>query len=92
MAAACYPEAQARVQAQLDEVVGRNRSELPSLHSFEAKLNTTTLTVPTFDDRKLLTEVEAFVLEVFRWRPAAVLGKYHWKDRNNSRPKLLKFS
>ncbi|EMD42065.1 hypothetical protein CERSUDRAFT_120902 [Gelatoporia subvermispora B] len=68
MAAACYPEAQARVQAQLDEVVGRNR-------------------IPTFDDRKLLTEVEAFVLEVFRWRPAAVLGFAHkatkdivWRD------------
>ncbi|EMD34421.1 hypothetical protein CERSUDRAFT_97680 [Gelatoporia subvermispora B] len=68
MAAACYPEAQARVQSQLNEVVGRDR-------------------IPTFADRKLLPEVEAFILEVFRWRPVSMLGFAHkatkdiaWKD------------
>ncbi|EMD34420.1 hypothetical protein CERSUDRAFT_140923 [Gelatoporia subvermispora B] len=68
MAAACYPEAQARVQAQLDEIIGRDR-------------------IPTFADRELLPEVEAFYLEVFRWRPVSVLGFAHkatkdiaWRD------------
>ncbi|EMD39773.1 hypothetical protein CERSUDRAFT_121955 [Gelatoporia subvermispora B] len=68
MAAACFPEAQARVQAQLDEVVGRDR-------------------IPTFSDREMLPEVEAFVLEISRWKPVFVLGIAHkatkdiaWRD------------
>ncbi|EMD34413.1 hypothetical protein CERSUDRAFT_86534 [Gelatoporia subvermispora B] len=68
MAAACYPEAQARVQAQLDKVVGCDR-------------------LPTFEDESQLTEVTAFVLESFRWRPVTPMGFWHkatkdivWKD------------
>ncbi|CCM05043.1 uncharacterized protein FIBRA_07245 [Fibroporia radiculosa] len=58
MAAACHPEAQARVQAQLDKVVGRDRA-------------------PTFDDEEMLTEVTAFVLESYRWRPVSIGGFAH---------------
>jgi len=58
MAAACYPEAQSKVQAQLDQIVARDR-------------------VPTFSDRALLPEVEAFMLESFRWRPVSVMGTAH---------------
>lgn len=31
MAAACYPDAQAKVQAQLDRVVGRDRGKIRAL-------------------------------------------------------------
>ncbi|KAI0660149.1 cytochrome P450 [Cubamyces menziesii] len=55
MAAAHHPQLQARVRAQLDEVVGCNR-------------------LPTFADRDMLTEVCAFVQEVYRWRPLTPTG------------------
>ncbi|OCH89087.1 cytochrome P450 [Obba rivulosa] len=68
MAAVCHPEAQARVQAQLDKIVGRDR-------------------LPTFEDESQLTEVTAFMLESFRWRPVTPMGFWHkatkdiiWKD------------
>ncbi|KAI0349583.1 cytochrome P450 [Trametes cingulata] len=68
MAAACHPDKQAKVQAQLDAVVGRDR-------------------LPTFADQDQLTEVCAFVQEVYRWRPVTPLGFVHratkdvvWKD------------
>nr|BED42995.1 cytochrome P450 monooxygenase [Trametes versicolor] len=68
MAAARHPELQAKVQAQLDEVVGRDR-------------------LPTFADQEQLTEVNAWVQEVYRWRPVTPLGFTHratkdvvWKD------------
>ncbi|KAI0933583.1 hypothetical protein AcV5_005691 [Taiwanofungus camphoratus] len=58
MAAACYPEAQAKVQAQLDRVVGRSR-------------------LPTFEDQEMFTEVSAFLLETYRWRPVSSGGFTH---------------
>ncbi|KII86174.1 hypothetical protein PLICRDRAFT_114554 [Plicaturopsis crispa FD-325 SS-3] len=58
MAAACYPDAQARVQEELDRVVGRGR-------------------LPTFEDRKSLPQVTAFVLESYRWRPVSAPGFAH---------------
>ncbi|KAI0335797.1 cytochrome P450 [Cubamyces sp. BRFM 1775] len=58
MAAARHPAVQARVQAQLDKVVGRDR-------------------LPTFADREQLSEVCAYVQEIYRWRPVAPLGVPH---------------
>ncbi|KAI0261116.1 cytochrome P450 [Gloeopeniophorella convolvens] len=58
MAAACHPDAQARVQKELDAVVGPGR-------------------VPTFADMGKLQQVQAFVLEVFRWRPGTSAGFPH---------------
>ncbi|KAJ7159016.1 cytochrome P450 [Mycena crocata] len=57
-AAVCFPAAQARVQAELDMVVGHERA-------------------PTLKDRDMLPQTMAFMLETFRWRPAAPLGAYH---------------
>ncbi|KAH9895986.1 cytochrome P450 [Cubamyces lactineus] len=53
MAAAHHPHSQARVQAQLDEVVGCDR-------------------LPSFADQSKLSEVCAFIQEVYRWRPLQV--------------------
>ena len=33
--------------------------------------------VPNFNDMDVLTEVNAFMLETFRWRPVAVAGIAH---------------
>ncbi|EMD34422.1 hypothetical protein CERSUDRAFT_158908 [Gelatoporia subvermispora B] len=63
MAAACFPDTQAKVQAQLDKVVGRDR-------------------LPTFADKQFLPEVEAFILEVFRWRPVSIMGVPHRSTRD----------
>ncbi|KAJ7149510.1 cytochrome P450 [Mycena crocata] len=57
-AAACFPKAQARVQAELDAIVGRDRA-------------------PTLEDRDMLPQTMAFMLETFRWKPALPLGIFH---------------
>ncbi|KAH7920047.1 cytochrome P450 [Leucogyrophana mollusca] len=58
MAAARHPKAQALVQEELDNVVGRDRA-------------------PTFDDQSSLPQIQAFMLECMRWRPATTLGIPH---------------
>jgi len=58
LAAACYPEAAARVQDELDNVVGRERP-------------------PTFADQDMLPQLNAFMLETFRWRPVTAGGFAH---------------
>ncbi|KAH8113419.1 cytochrome P450 [Phellopilus nigrolimitatus] len=58
MAAALFPDAQRRVQEQLDAIVGRDR-------------------MPSFGDMDVLTEVTAFFMETFRWRPISVGGFPH---------------
>ncbi|KAF9045693.1 cytochrome P450 [Hymenopellis radicata] len=58
MAAACFPQAQRTVQAQLDQVLGTGRA-------------------PTFSDREELSQVTAFILETYRWRPVAGSGFAH---------------
>lgn len=78
MAAACYPETQARVQAQLDEVVGSDRGT----HFADTPCRTRAITylvhvAPTFEDEEMLPEVTAFVLEVYRWRPVSAGGQLH---------------
>ena len=73
MASACYPEAQRRVQAQLDAVVGRDRRE----QIWQSALLDRTLTeypVPTFADQDKLPEVWAYIEELYRWRPVVPSG------------------
>ena len=65
MAAACHPEEQAKVQEQLDNLLGGHRSmfyaALVQIWTADMKL------APTFEDEAVLTRVTAFVLEVYRW-------------------------
>ncbi|KAH7925665.1 cytochrome P450 [Leucogyrophana mollusca] len=58
MAAARFPLAQAKVQEELDAVIGRE-------------------TPPTFADRRLLPQLQAFISEALRWRPVNPLGFPH---------------
>ena len=76
MAAATHPHELKKVQAQLDEVVGRDRRKyhsccaLPRTNFFDVM----PWLVPNFDDEPFLTRVIAFVLEVHRWRLIAPFG------------------
>ncbi|KIJ14417.1 hypothetical protein PAXINDRAFT_135014 [Paxillus involutus ATCC 200175] len=58
LTAACHPEAQARVQEEIDAVVGKDRA-------------------PTFEDWNQLPQLQAFISEALRWRPAAPVGFAH---------------
>ncbi|CAA7262152.1 unnamed protein product [Cyclocybe aegerita] len=65
MASACYPAAQARVQEELDVVVGRERAPELDLMSIGAR------------EHGKLPQLMAFVLETFRWRPVSAGGFPH---------------
>ncbi|KAH7923755.1 cytochrome P450 [Leucogyrophana mollusca] len=64
MAAACHPEAQARVQEELDMVVGPNRGT----HLFSS---------PLFEDEESLPQLQAFIQEALRWKPVTPMGFPH---------------
>ena len=72
MAAAKHPDIQARVQEQLDKVVGQDRCK-PYIVYTECKAHMTAV-VPTFDDERDLPLVVAFYLEAYRWRPVSYGG------------------
>ena len=76
MASARYPEAQRRVQAQLDTVVGRDRRE-PTLKLGTLGRTLTKYIVPTFADQDKLPEVWADIEELYRWRPVVPSGAFH---------------
>ncbi|KAJ3505865.1 hypothetical protein NLJ89_g7189 [Agrocybe chaxingu] len=65
MASACYPAAQARVQDELDAVVGRERAPSLDLMNIGAR------------EQEKLPQLMAFVLETFRWRPVSAGGFPH---------------
>jgi cytochrome P450 len=67
MAAAKFPEKQKAAQAEIDRVVGRNRSA--STAPPGAGRLPTRSAVPSFDDMPELPYLTAFANEVFRWRP-----------------------
>ncbi|KAG6328286.1 hypothetical protein ID866_10803 [Astraeus odoratus] len=58
LAAASHPDAQARVQRELDQVVGRDRS-------------------PSWEDASSLPQLNAFIMEVARWKPVTPFGIAH---------------
>lgn len=73
MAAACYPHEQAKVQAQLDSIVGRTRGKLHSMvpNIFLGNYSLKPSTAPNFDDQNELPLVTAFLWEAHRWRPVS---------------------
>lgn len=75
MAAAHHPHLQARVQAQLDKVVGRDRRMHSDIRKISQVALLTPIIVPAFTDQTGLSEVRAFVQETYRWRPATPLGR-----------------
>lgn len=77
MAAACFPEAQKVVQKQIDSIVGQDRCKICVVG--ENLINDSSLTVPVFDDMDDLTEVTAFILESYRWRPVSAGGNFFLK-------------
>lgn len=69
MAAATHPEEAAKVQAELDAVVGHDRCTRADHCTFDSKLTEGVyFVVPEFADAKSLPRVTAFFWEVFRWR------------------------
>ncbi|KAF8838138.1 cytochrome P450 [Paxillus ammoniavirescens] len=78
LAAACHPEAQARVQQEMDTIVGKDRGEhiLSTLFTHVPDHLTLTL-VPTFEDWNQLPQLHAFISEALRWRPIVPLGVAH---------------
>lgn len=72
MAAACFPEEQAKVHAELDAVVGKHRGKSTSYcSSIDAMISPQ---VPTFADQQSLPRLNALISEALRWRPSAANG------------------
>lgn len=69
MAAAIFPEEQAKAQAELDAVIGRDRG-MGIVHP-PIRISTQALSVPRIEDQTALARVTAFALECFRWRPTS---------------------
>jgi cytochrome P450 len=68
VAAALHPEAQWKVQEELDAVIGRDRGTCTS-SVVGTMLMGDGITAPTFADENDLPQLRAFILETFRWNP-----------------------
>lgn len=83
MAAACFPDAQRKVQEQLDAVIGHDRGNLLlKPFSLHVLILINQILVPSFGDMEELTEVTAFVQESYRWRPVSAGGFPHRATRD----------
>lgn len=83
MAAACFPDAQRKVQEQLDAVIGHERGNLLlKPFSLHVLILINQNLVPSFGDMEELTEVTAFVQESYRWRPVSAGGFPHRATRD----------
>ena len=80
MAAACFPKAQAKVQEELDNVIGKERGEFLECEKKGIFLRGSCgfiiiiFLAPTVADQEMLPQTAAFVLETFRWRPVSAGG------------------
>lgn len=78
MAAAVFPDAQARVQDELDLVVGlEKRMSLLNLKSYISFISLC-ITAPVISDENALPQTKAFILETYRWRPVNVGGVHEF--------------
>ncbi|KAF9231569.1 cytochrome P450 [Melanogaster broomeanus] len=75
LAAARHPAAQARVQEELDMVVGTDRGE--PMRCNVSMYNLTSPLAPTFEDSNRLPQLHAFMSEALRWRPVVSAGVAH---------------
>jgi cytochrome P450 len=75
MAAACFPDAQVRVQEELDMVVGMDRRKLVHPPLSPVSFHPPLTSVPSWSDWDALPQLHAFISEALRWRPVTPLGK-----------------
>ena len=75
MAAACFPDAQVRVQEELDMVVGMDRRKLARPPFAPVSFHSPLTSVPDWNDWNALPQLHAFISEALRWRPVTPLGK-----------------
>ena len=74
LAAACFPKAQAKVQEELDNVIGKERGEFECEKVLRELRIYGIFLAPTFADQEMLPQTAAFVMETFRWRPVSAGG------------------
>ena len=75
MAAACFPDAQVRVQEELDMVVGMDKRKLTHPPFGPVSFHPPLTSVPSWNDWNALPQLHAFISEAFRWRPVTPIGK-----------------
>ncbi|KAI6146887.1 cytochrome P450 [Pisolithus tinctorius] len=79
VAAACHPDAQLRVQNEIDAVVGRGPRLVILAISYYADLIVSLFLfpAPNWNDADSLPQLQAFILETARWRPVIPHGFGH---------------
>ena len=77
LAAAAFPEAQVKVQRELDLLIAPGKGWSFRLFSFFVDLKSVLL-APTFGDESMLPQTQAFILETYRWRPVVAGGICAW--------------
>ena len=76
MAAACHPKAQAKVQEELDLIIGRDRGVFKVSTAYVSLDYLTCFAAPTLADQNMLPQTNAFMLETYRWRPVSAGGGF----------------
>ncbi|KAF9230122.1 cytochrome P450, partial [Melanogaster broomeanus] len=90
LAAARHPAAQARVQEELDMVVGTDRGE--PMRCNVSMYNLTSPLAPTFEDSNRLPQLHAFMSEALRWRPVVSAGVAHRATEDNHLGPFMRYA